>query len=373
LIAHPSWVEIDLEQFKKNISIIRKNIGERLFCLPIKANAYGHGLCPIAKAAEAAGVDYLAVAHLQEAIELRRSNVTLPILVLGAIHEDQIADLIHFNLEFTISSIYKAKLVMQACKNLNQSCTVHIEVDTGMQRTGVQLNTTPSLFRFLQDAGCFKIKGIYSHLANADKPNDPFTALQIENFKNLLQSPPFAGQKLLRHLSNSGGTVFYPDAHLDMVRPSYLAFGNLPKDAPESFQEIAPCFSVKSKISYFKVVDASIGISYGHSYTTPKKTRIVTIPIGYGDGFRRCLSNRAEVLIRGKRFPVVGAICMDQCMVDIGDEEAFVGEEVVLIGKQGEGAISIKEVAALCDTIPYEILCSFNNRLPRLYLNNDLV
>lgn len=359
MIAHPSWIEVDLIQFKKNISIIRNFIGDKLICLPIKANAYGHGLCGIAVAAEEAGVDYLAVAHLQEGIVLRGAGVTLPILVLGAIHEDQIVDLLHYNLEISISSMYKAKLVAEVCNKTKQTCKIHIEVDTGMQRTGVRPNTAGELLLYAQKAGCFEIRGVYSHLARADEPSDPFTHCQIETFRALLST--FAGHSFIAHLANSGGVLFYPDSHFDMVRPSFLTFGYHPLPG------IAPCFSLKTKISYFKVVEAEQGISYGHSHVTAKKTRIVTLPIGYGDGYRRCLSNRAEVLIRGKRFPIVGAICMDQCMVDIGETEAFVGEEVVLIGRQGDGEIPLEEIAALCDTIPYEILCSFNDRLPRVY------
>lgn len=358
-VSHPSWIEVDLAQFKKNISIIRNFIGDKLFCLPIKANAYGHGLCSIGRAAEEAHVDYLAVAHLQEGIELRRAGVTLPILVLGAIHEDQIVDLLHYNLEISISSIFKARLVAEVCHKTNKTCKIHIEVDTGMQRTGVRPETAKELFLYAQKAGCFEIRGVYSHLARADVPNDPFTHHQIETFRALLAG--FGGHSFIAHLANSGGVLFYPESHFDMVRPSFLTFGY------HSLPEIAPCFSLKTKISYFKVVEAGQGISYGHSHVTSQKTRIVTLPIGYGDGYRRCLSNRAEVLIRGNRYPVVGAICMDQCMVDIGEAEAFVGEEVVLIGRQGDGEIPLEEIAALCDTIPYEILCSFNDRLPRIY------
>ncbi|MBS0629346.1 MAG: alanine racemase [Verrucomicrobia bacterium] len=360
-ITHPSWIEIDLQQFKKNIGIIRNKIGNRLFCLPIKANAYGHGLCPIGKAAEEAGVDYLAVAHLKEGIELRKANIGIPILVMGAIHEDQIEELLRYNLEISISSLYKAALVAEGCQRLGQKCAVHLEVDTGMQRTGVRPTTSLQLMTFLLERRCFEIKGVYSHLAR----NDAFALEQIETFRALLQTPPFAGHRFIAHLASTGGVCFYPSSYFDMVRPALMAFGYLPKAA--FLPGIAPCFSLKTKISYFKVVEEGEGISYDHSYITSKRTRIVTLPIGYGDGYRRCLSNRAEVLIRGKRFPIVGSICMDSCMVDIGADEAFVGEEVVLIGKQGDEAITVEEIAALCDTIPYEILCSFNGRLSRHY------
>jgi alanine racemase len=364
---HPSWIEIDLKQLKKNIGIIQSHIGNSLYCLPAKANAYGHGLKKIGQTAEEAGIDYIAVAHLQEGIALRESNVRLPILVLGAIHEDQILDLINFNLEFTISSTFKADLVAEKCKKKWQKCGVHIEVDTGMQRTGVRPSTATSLFTHLKKLPCFEIKGIYSHLATADRPNDPFALKQIESFLSLVEQPPFLGSPILRHIANSGGTAFFPQAHLDMVRPTLMTLGYLPPEAPKSLSDIKPCFSLKTKVSYFKVVEQGTGVSYGHSYVTSEKTRIVTVPVGYGDGYRRCLSNQGSVLIRGKKFPIVGTICMDQFMVNVGQSEVRVGDEVVLIGKQGDEEITLEEIAKLCQTNSYEILCGFNDRMPRIY------
>jgi alanine racemase len=365
--SHPAWIEVDLGQLKKNISLIRSHVGDRLFCLPVKANAYGHGLSAVGKAAEEAGVDYLAVAHLQEGVKLREAGVRIPILVLGAIHEDQIDDLIRYDLEFTISSKFKAELVAEKCRKMGQRCRVHLEVDTGMQRTGVRPATAQTLFSYLKTVDALEVVGIYSHLATADRPNDPMALRQIETFLRLLQEPMFRQAKLIRHLANSGGTLYFPEAHLDMVRPSLVTFGCIPPESPSAFKEIAPCFSLKAKVSYFKVVSAGEGISYGHSYVTPRQIRVVTVPVGYGDGYRRSLSNKGSVLIRGKKFPIRGTICMDQFMVDVGDEEVYVGDEVVLIGKQGNEEITLMEVARLCETIPYEILCLLNERIPRIY------
>jgi alanine racemase len=364
MFPHPSWIEVDLAQLRKNIATIRHHIGRSLFCLPIKANAYGHGLCAIGKAAQEAGIDYLGVAHLQEGIKLRQAGITLPIIVLGAIHEDQIHDLIDYNLEFTISSKYKAELAAEKCQG--RICRVHVEVDTGMQRTGVRPETARTLFPYLKNLKNLEVVGVYSHLATADKPQDPFALKQIAAFQTLLSDPMLQG--LIHHLANSGGTAYFPEAHLDMVRPSLITFGYLPEMSPAPLQAIAPCFSLKAKVSYFKVVQPGEGISYGHSFVTQKQTRIVTVPVGYGDGYRRSLSNKGSVLIRGKRFPICGTICMDQFMVDVGDQEVYVGDEVVLIGKQGSEEITLKEVAKLCETIPYEILCLLNERIPRVYL-----
>ncbi len=364
---HPAWIEIDLSQFKKNIQIIKRNIGKSSFCLPVKANAYGHGLCPMGKAAVEAGVDCLGVSCLQEGVMLRKAGIEIPILVLGAIHEDQLDDLIHFNLEFSISSKFKADLVAKKWVTRKVKCRVHLEVDTGMQRTGVRCSTAIQLFEHMKRLECFEVVGVYSHLASSERSGDPIAARQVESFKNLFDHPIFAGHIFCRHIANSGGTLFSPEAHLDMVRPGLAAFGYLPEGTPSQFQGIAPCFSLKAKVSYFKVVEKGEGIGYGHTYITSKQTRIVTIPIGYGDGFRRSLSNRGSVLIRGRRLPIAGAICMDQFMVDAGDQEVYVGDEAVLIGKQGQEEVSLEEIARLSDTIPYEILCLLNDRIPRFY------
>jgi alanine racemase len=357
---HPSWIEISLAQFKKNIAAIRQKIGNRLLCLPIKANAYGHGLCEIGKAAEEALVDYLAVAHLQEGIILRKHGIQLPILVLGAFNENQIPDLIKFNLEFTISSKFKADLVVKSLPQ--RKASIHLEVDTGMQRTGVRTTTAKDLFNYILSLDCFNIIGIYSQLATAEQPNNPFAMQQIEAFRTLLQDPIFQSKSLIKHMANSGGVVNFPESYFDMVRPAFLAFGY-------TSAIVAPCFSLKSHISYFKVVGANQGISYEHTHVTTKSTRIVTVPVGYGDGYLRALSNKGSVLIRGNRFPIVGSICMDQFMVDIGASEAYPGDEVVLIGKQGQQEITLQEIATLCNTTPREILCLFNNRLPKIYLS----
>ena len=368
--GHPAWIEIDLVQFKKNLAIIKAYIGHRKLCLPIKANAYGHGLVPIAKAAVEAQVDYLAVSCLQEGALLREAGIHSPILVMGAIHEEQIEELITHKLEFTLSSLYKAKLAARKCLALHLSCRVHVEVDTGMERTGVRPETAVELLDYLDANACFEVVGIYSHLATADDPGSPFAVEQIRAFTGFVASQ--AGKRRstpIAHLANSGGVCHFPESLLDMVRPGLLAFGYFPcKDNPR-LRDLAPCFSIKAKVSYFKVVAKGHGISYGHTYTTPRDTRIVTVPVGYGDGLRRALSNRASVLIRGRRYPIVGTICMDQFMVDLGQDEAYVGDEVTLVGRQGDQEASLIEMSNLCQTIPYDILCGFNDRLPRVYLS----
>lgn len=363
---HPAWVEIDLSQFQRNLIAIRKRIGSVKFCLPVKANAYGHGLLEIARAAESARVvDFLGVSCLKEGVFLREQGISLPILVFGAFHEDQIDDLIRYQFDVTASSRLKASLLLERCQKQHATCRVHIEVDTGMNRTGMRPETARELLLKLRAHPELQVVGLSSHLATADQPNHPFALQQIETFTRFASE--FAHDNLLLHIANSGGVVFYPSSHFNMVRPGLLSYGYFPDGSLDPLQEIAPCFSLKARVSYFKVVGPNAGISYGHLYRTAKQSRIATIPIGYGDGYFRRFSNRGHVLIRGQKYTIAGAVCMDQFMVDLGDGSAYVGDEVVLIGMQGKESIHLQEVASIADTIPYEILCALNDRLTKVY------
>ncbi len=364
-IPHPAWIEIDIEQFKKNLRSVKSRIGSSLFCLCVKADAYGHGLCEIGKCAEEEGVDYLGVSCLKEGVHLRNAGISIPIFVFGAFDESQIKDLIEWELEFTISSKFKADLVASCASLLKKKCRVHLEVDTGMRRTGMRPETALAILPWLSNLEYVDLVGVYSHLATADSPDHPFARDQIAKFHQLQRH--FGKRNLIWHLANSGGVMFYPDSHFDMVRPGLICYGYFPDGREDPQKEIAPCFSLKARVSYFKVVEAGEGISYGHLYRPLQRARIVTVPLGYGDGFFRGFSNKGCVLIRGRRYKIAGAVCMDQFMVDVGMNEVYVGDEVTLIGTQGEEKISLRDAASIIDTIPYELLCCLNGRLSRIY------
>lgn len=224
----------------------------------------------------------------------------------------------------------------------------------------------PCSFSLVQKLGCFEIIGVYSHLATSDTPNNPFALKQIEIFHSLISQIKQAG--IVCHLANSGGVAYYPDSYFDMVRPGLLCYGYYPDGNIDPDEVIRPCLSLKAQVSYFKVVPKGAGISYGHLYRTKDQTRIVTIPVGHGDGYRRSLFSHGSVLIRGHRYPIAGVICMDQFMVDIGENVVYVGDEVVLIGKQENEEITLWELSRAAGSIPHEMLCAFNDRLPRLYI-----
>jgi len=371
--AHPAWIEIDLDQFVKNIQALKKFAPGKKICLTVKANAYGHGIIPISKAAEEHGVDYLAVAHSQEGAMLREAGITIPILVLGAIHEEQLPDLLKYDLEFTIASAYKAELVAKICKQLNKTAKVHVEVETGMQRTGMRPETALKLIENLANYQGLDLAGVYSHLAISEIADHATSHQQIAAFKDLTAKIKKNHPQVILHMANSGAVLNYPESHLDMLRVGILLFGYGVPATHHLSSNIRPFFSVKGKISFFKTVAANQGVSYGHTYQTAEQTHIVTIPIGYGDGLRRALSNKGSVLIHNQRYPIVGAVCMDQFMVDIGMNEAHVGDEVVIIGEQGNQYLALEEMATSIHTIPNEILCGFNDRLPRLYKYNNIM
>lgn len=357
---HPSWIEIDLCQFHHNLTALRAYLGTCQLCLPVKANGYGHGLLSIAQTAAEAKVDFLGVSSLQEGLTLRKAGLQLPILLFGGVHEEQIPQCIEANLDISVSSPLKATFIAHACKLLRKTCRVHLKIDTGMCRIGVRPESALHLYQLILTQPSLQLIGIYSHLATSDTPNHPFAQQQIAEMQRLRT---LIGPNYLWHLANSGGVAFYPESYFNMVRPGLLAYGQFPSQsiAPS----IRPCLSLKTKVSYFKVVPPNTGIGYGHTYRTQQQSRIATLSIGYGDGYLRALSNRGEVLIRGKRYPIVGNICMDQCMVDLGQGEAYVGDEAVLVGHQGAECISLAEVAHHAQSIPHEILTLWNERIPR--------
>jgi len=341
--SHRSWIEIDLNQLRKNMGIIKGYIHPAKYCLPIKSNAYGHGLVQIGKIAEQEKVDYLAVASLSEGIILRKEGITLPILIFGAFQKEEIEECVHYNLELTISSEYKASLVEEALKSMQQKAKVHLKIDTGMRRIGARPKTALEIYHRIKKSSSMLLKGIYSHLANADEHGHPYNQLQINAFKSFLEQIDSKG--ILCHFSNSSRILEGKLRFENMLRIGLLTFGIKRGAAIPWIKDIKNSFSLKSRVSYFKVIEEGEGVSYGHTFITKKRTRIATIPIGYGDGYLRALSNKGCVIIREKKYPIVGTICMDQLMVDIGEGEAYVGDEVVLIGKQGAHEITIEEIA----------------------------
>ena len=365
----PTRVRVDLDALSHNLRALRAHAGVPVMAV-VKANAYGHGLVPVALHLQAQGVEQLGVAFLEEGMALRRAGVTVPILVMGGIFGPQAAQLIAEDLEITVSSIDKLRQVEAAAESLDRKATIHLKIDTGMERIGVHsYHAGPFIEAAVASKWC-TVKGVYSHLACADDPSSPMTGRQLNKFLEACAHFTRLGAPMpIRHLANSGGVLHFPGTCLDMVRPGIALYGVLPDPASQATVGLRPALSLVSKVVYFKVVPAGNPVSYGATWAPGVDTRVVTVPIGYGDGFPRSLSNRGQVLVRGQRHAIVGRICMDQFMADIGPQGTAYNEDaVVLIGRQGDQAITCEDVALAAGTIPYEILVGLNERIPREYV-----
>lgn len=366
---HTTNIFINKRQFIANLTLIRSKIGDTTkLCLPVKANAYGHGLVNIAQIASEY-VDYFAVSCLDEGIELRKNAIKKPILVFGAFDDQQISALITHNLEITITSLDKAKTLADYCYQAETICRVHVKIDTGMGRVGALMNEAEELIKFVANNPVLEMIGVYSHLAASDSPNRTLTEAQIERFTHIANFAKILKPEIICHLANSGGVIYYPESYFDMVRPGIVSYGY--PAHPESALDllpVKPCFELTSHIMQIKQVPIETGISYGHRYlSTQENETIATIAIGYGDGFRRSLSTLGqEVLINGKKYPIVGNICMDMLMVSMGQDSANVGDKVTLIGQDDNQEIPIRQLSERLHTIDYEILVGFTGRIPRI-------
>lgn len=365
----PSRIVVDLSAVGDNLRAIRAHVGVPVMGI-VKANAYGHGLVPVARHLEACGVDRLGVAFVEEGIALRRAGIRLPILVLGGIFGPQVADYLRHELEITVSSLDKLRQVEAVAQALGQRARVHLKIDTGMERIGVHSYSCAGFIEAAAASRWCDIVGVYSHLACADDPGSPMTDRQVERFAEACAHFTRIGAPMpLRHLANSGGVLHAPGTWLDLVRPGIILYGVLPDPASQATLALRPALSLVSRVVYFKVVRAGGTVSYGATWTAATDTRIATIPVGYGDGYPRALSSRGEVLLRGHRRPIAGRVCMDQFMVDLGpDGTAYNEDEVVLVGRQDGQAIRVEDIARQAGTIPYEILTGLNERIPRAYV-----
>lgn len=367
----PTRVEVSLDALSRNLATIRAHTGGAKVMAVVKANAYGHGLIPVAHHLVQNGADSLGVAFLEEGLALRNAGITTPILVFGGIGEKQVPLFIQHTLSLTAPSIEKLRLIDEAAAALGTIASVHLKIDTGMERIGMHWYSAEKLIDASFSLHHTRVEGIYSHFANADAaPNDLAHArLQLERFLEVLalydkRSLPTP----TRHIANSGAILQLPDSHLDLVRPGILLYGVYPSTDCAQSLPVTPALTLKSRVVFFKVVKSGNPVSYGSTWAPTADTRVVTLPLGYGDGYSRAFSNQAHALIRGHRHPIVGRVCMDQTMVNLGPTgTAYNGDEAILLGTQDGQTITAAELAAYARTIPYEILTNLNTRIPRIY------
>lgn len=372
-VVRPTMVKVNLDRISENLRAIRTQVAPAKVMAILKANAYGHGLVEIAHHMVSQGVDYLGVAVVEEGILLRERGIRVPILVLGGVLGNQVPLFLHHNLTITASSIEKLQQIDEAAQVLGVTARVHLKIDTGMERIGVHYYNAHGFLDASLKCSHVRVEGIFSHLANADATDMSHSRLQLERFNEVLR---FYDQHSLptpiRHIANSAAILNLPDSYYDMVRPGILLYGVYPSPEVKRGISVQPALTWKSHVVYFKVVKPNHPVGYGSEWQSDHMVRMVTVPLGYGDGYFRSMSHKAEVLIRGVRYPVVGLISMDQITVNIEWGTAYNNDEVILIGVQEGVAITCEELAEWAGTIPYEILTNINTRVPRLYTRDPV-
>lgn len=373
--SRPTFAEIDLAALRENYATIRASVPSRAAILAVvKADAYGHGFLEICRELEQQGVDAFGVAFLAEAIQLRKSGIDKPILLLGGIYPGQEKKCVGFNISTTLFSLEQAKALDLAAGRLYRKALVHLKVDTGMGRLGIPYDQIPAMLDALKLLPNLYLEGVISHFASADELDESgqyFTRLQVERFEWVVQQihrAKFAPRYL--HIANSAGALLKDYPFCNLVRPGIALYGVLPSGDFQGRLSLRPVMRLKSRIAMLKWVEPGTTISYGRRFTASRRSLIASVPVGYADGYPRALSNKGEALVRGERVPVVGTVCMDWIMLDVtGLDGVMVDDEVLLMGDDQQGnSIRAEELAKWAGTIPYEILCGISKRVPRVYL-----
>lgn len=371
-INRPTWVEIDLDHLKNNIEEVRRVTDKNaLVTAVVKADAYGHGALRVIDTLLDNGADRLAVASLNEALEIRRKYPNVPILILGYTPDELIEEVIVNNIIQTVYSEEQVAYISEVAKKLKKEAILHIKIDTGMRRLGFNwedYNKIISIFEFDH----INFEGIYTHFAKADEKDKAFTIKQFNRFnlvineleKNKIKVP-------IKHVSNSAAIIDLPEFSYDMVRSGIMLYGVYPsQEVGRDNVNLKPVMTFKTRVGHVKYIDEDEGVSYGLIYKAERHMKVATLPVGYADGYSRLLTEKAEVLIKSSRREVIGRICMDQIMIDLGKSKAQVGDEVILFGYNDKEELSVDEVAKWLNTINYEVLCMISRRVPRVYIKS---
>lgn len=369
-IPRLAWVEIDSSALTNNISVIRKHIGNGVGVMAVvKANAYGHGAVGIAEIAEKAGVEYFGVSSFYEARELRDSGIKTPILILGYTPAENYLDMIDFDITATIKNLDVAKALVTAARRREKVAKVWVKVDTGMHRLGLEPDQVLYFIKKLQDLPNLQIEGIFTHFADADEDIE-FSRVQLEEFNKVLHELEKEGVNIpIKSAAASTGIFNLPESHLNMVRTG-LAMLGLNRDSKTVFSpDLQRVLTFKTEVVQIHELQTGETVGYGRTFKVARPSRIATLAVGYGDGFRRAPYSWGEVLIKGYRAPLAGRVSMDQAAIDITDipEDIRSGEEVVLIGKSGKEEITVEQVADRLQTSPYEVVVNLSSRVTRIY------
>jgi len=371
--GHRVWAEIDLPALRRNIATVRREVGPlpRIMAV-VKADAYGHGAVPVAWHALKSGCDALGVGDSAEALQLRESGITGPILILGAIIEEEIPKVVEADVAVSVHSPDLLDLLDDEGRRQHRLLRLHLKIDTGMGRLGASPQRASEIAREIQSRRNLELEGLCTHLSSAFTANAAQTREQLDRFHEAVESLKAIGiRPPVIHAANSAGMLTFPESRFDMVRTGITLYGLDPGLFRKLNIPLSPILSLKTRIAFLKGVPTGTPVGYEQTWRSARPTRIATCPVGYNDGYPRLLSNKAYALVRGRRVPVVGTVTMDYVMLDVGDlEETAVGDEVTLIGRDGVEEIRCDELAATIGTIPYEITCGLGRRVKRIYVDD---
>lgn len=368
----PTVADISLDNVSFNVQAIRGVIPPQTELMAVvKADAYGHGAVEVAAAAMSAGATRLGVAVVEEAVELRRAGVGAPILILGHVPPEFAEQVVKLGLTATVFDRQSAVALSSAATRIGRRVKVHIKVDTGMGRLGIRPSDVIGFFDFLINTPHLEVEGVFTHLACADSEDLTSARNQLTLFRDCCQRLEAKGARLLAHAANTAAILALPESHLDMVRLGLGLYGMYPSEHLRSNLRLKPVMSLRSKLSHVKWVEDQTPIGYGSTYRAQGRRQIATVPIGYADGYSRRLSGVGYAIVHGRRVPLVGRVCMDQCMFDVTGLEAAMGDEITLLGGQRGAEITVDEIAALMGTINYEVTCLISRRVPRVYWRNN--
>jgi alanine racemase len=369
MIYRPTVANIDISALRRNYTKI-KEVANCPVMPVVKANAYGHGSVEVAQALREEGVEIFGVATIEEGVELRENSIDNPVLILGSIYPfENYSTVIKYNLTPIIASHYSAKALEDTSRNMNVRTAFHLKIDTGMGRIGVSPDTAVRLWNEFAESDYLYAEGIFTHLARSDS-DIVYTRKQIRELQRVLDDVKV--QPKYVHAANTAGLINFSPSCFNLVRPGLAIYGLYPDGISANDIELDPVLSWRSKIVYLKKVSKSTPVSYGGNWIAPRESRIATVCVGYADGYSRALSNRSKVLIREKKCPVVGRVCMDMIMVDVTDIEGVnIGDDVILIGTEGSQTVTAEDMAGWADTINYEITTGISYRVPRIFLNGQ--
>lgn len=376
-LIRPVWAEIDLDNIEYNIKKVKELIGNKEILAVVKADAYGHGAVDVAPVLLENGATKLAVAMISEAMELRNNNISAPIVILGYTPIECANKIIDLEIEQTVYNLQYAQELSDKAVEMNKKAKIHVALDTGMGRIGFLPNedSINDIVKIHSMAGII-IEGFYTHFSSADETDKDYTYEQFLKYQNFYEILLAKGIDIpLKHVANSASIIDLSDTYLTGVRPGIMLYGYYPSnDVKKESVDLKPTLTLKAKISHVKKVDAGSFISYGRTFKTERESIIATLPIGYADGYSRDLSSKGKVIVNGKLANIIGRVCMDQCMIDVTDVgEVKVGDEVILLGEQGNVKFNADDMAEIMDTINYEILCMLKHRIPRVYKKNNMV